>query len=58
MNCTAFGLGTGIVGLATYAWLKRHDPGGAGRNQPVFGGNAEPGGRRSRRRWRRQGEQY
>jgi biopolymer transport protein ExbB/TolQ len=21
MNCTAFGLGTGIVGLATYAWL-------------------------------------
>jgi biopolymer transport protein ExbB len=21
MNCTAFGLGTGIIGLATYAWL-------------------------------------
>jgi biopolymer transport protein ExbB/TolQ len=21
MNCTAFGLGTGILGLATYAWL-------------------------------------
>jgi biopolymer transport protein ExbB/TolQ len=21
MNCTAFGLGTGIIGLASYAWL-------------------------------------
>jgi biopolymer transport protein ExbB/TolQ len=21
MNCTAFGLGTGILGLATFAWL-------------------------------------
>ena len=31
MNCTAFGLGTGILGLATYAWLN-------GQTQAVLDG--------------------
>ena len=51
MNCTAFGLFTGILGLATYAWLN-------GMTQHVLDGinqahgrDAEPGRRRPQRRW-------
>ena len=43
MNCTAFGLVTGIMGLAAYAVAERHDPARAGRHQPGHGGDAEPG---------------
>ena len=49
MNCTAFGLGTGIFGLATYAVAQRHDPARARRHQPGHGRDAEPGRRRPRR---------
>ena len=34
MNCTAFGLFVGILGLATYAILQRTDAGRARRHQP------------------------
>ena len=34
MNCTAFGLGTGILGLGDLRHHQRHDPGRARRHQP------------------------
>ena len=34
MNCTAFGLGTGILGLGDLRLAQRHDPGRPRRHQP------------------------
>ena len=45
MNCTAFGLGTGIVASRPTP-AQRHDPGRARRHQPGHGRDAEPGRRR------------
>ena len=51
MNCTAFGLVTGILGLATYASLNGMTQARARRHQPGHGRDAEPGRRRPPR-WR------
>ena len=50
MNCTAFGLGTGILGLATYASLNGATQGVLDGINQAHGRDAEPGRRRPRRR--------